>query len=56
MAEHTEEQVEQVEAARIPDARNRRKIRTGVVTSAKADKTVTVRVERQFAHPSTGNR
>ena len=54
MAEHTEEQVEQVEAARIPDARNRRKIRTGVVTSAKADKTVTVRVERQFAHPLYG--
>ncbi len=32
-------------------ARLRRKIRTGVVVSAQNDKTVTVLVERQFAHP-----
>ena len=31
--------------------RLRRKIRTGVVVSAQNDKTVTVLVERQFAHP-----
>jgi len=38
----------------VPDedgARLRRKIRTGVVVSAQNDKTVTVLVERQFAHP-----
>jgi small subunit ribosomal protein S17 len=51
------EQVEQVETAAQADTaegsadRNRRKVRTGVVTSDKSDKTVTVRVERQFAHP-----
>jgi len=35
-------------------SRGRRKVRTGVVTSDKGDKTVTVRVERQFAHPLYG--
>ena len=63
MAENTSEQVEQaeqveqVEQAEAPhdrDARARRKVRTGVVTSDKGDKTVTVRVERQFAHPLYG--
>ena len=34
--------------------RGLRKVRTGVVTSDKNDKTVTVRVERQFAHPLYG--
>ena len=34
--------------------RKRRKTRTGVVVSDGADKTVTVRVERQFAHPLYG--
>jgi small subunit ribosomal protein S17 len=34
--------------------RNRRKVRTGVVVSDKMDKTVTVSVERQFAHPLYG--
>ena len=48
------EQAVQAEAAADGDARNRRKIRTGVVTSDKGDKTVTVRVERQFAHPLYG--
>ena len=31
--------------------RNSRKVRVGVVVSNKADKTVTVVVERRFAHP-----
>ncbi len=34
--------------------RNRRKIRTGVVVADRADKTVTVLVERRFAHPLYG--
>jgi small subunit ribosomal protein S17 len=45
MAEDMAEQVE---------ARKRRKTRVGVVTSDKSDKTVTVVVERQFAHPIYG--
>jgi small subunit ribosomal protein S17 len=36
------------------DARSRRKARVGVVTSDKCDKTVTVVVERRFAHPLYG--
>ena len=35
----------------VDGTRLRRKIRTGVVVSAQNDKTVTVLVERQFAHP-----
>lgn len=35
-------------------ARNRRKSRIGVVVSDKPDKTVTVQVERRFAHPLYG--
>lgn len=31
--------------------KSRRKIRTGVVVSDKMDKSVTVQVQRQFAHP-----
>ena len=34
--------------------RLRRKTRIGVVVSDKADKTVTVKVERRFAHPLYG--
>ena len=34
--------------------RNRRKSRIGVVVSDSADKTVTVQVERRFAHPLYG--
>ena len=34
--------------------RNQRKSRVGVVVSDSADKTLTVRVERQFAHPLYG--
>lgn len=34
--------------------RNTRKVRTGVVVSDKADKTVTVLVERRISHPLYG--
>lgn len=34
--------------------RRRRKVRTGVVVADRADKTVTVMVERRFAHPLYG--
>ena len=34
--------------------RNRRKTRIGVIVGDKADKTVTVQVERRFAHPLYG--
>ncbi|MEO7986907.1 MAG: 30S ribosomal protein S17 [Gemmatimonadales bacterium] len=34
--------------------RNRRKIRTGVVTSDKMEKTVTVSLVRRYAHPTYG--
>jgi len=53
----TGEQVEQAEnaeqagGAEVGAARLRRKVRTGVVVSDQNDKTVTVLVERQFAHP-----
>ncbi len=51
MAEKTSETVEQAEVPEAGGARLRRKIRTGVVVSDQNDKTVTVLVERQFAHP-----
>ena len=35
-------------------SRNRRKVRTGLVVGDGADKTVTVLVERRFAHPLYG--
>ena len=63
MTDKAPEQAEAAETAQAPevplapeagDARNRRKVRTGVVTSDKSDKTVTVRVERQFAHALYG--
>jgi len=63
----SENEIEQAEAAVAPEAdaqeapaataeeatsgRNRRKVRTGVIVSDKGDKTVTVMVERRFAHP-----
>ena len=37
-------------------SRSARKTRVGVVTSDKSDKTVTVSVERTFAHPLYGKR
>ena len=36
------------------ESRGRRKVRIGVVVSDSPDKTVTVKVERQFAHPLYG--
>ena len=36
------------------DARARRKVRTGVVTSDKMDKTVVVTLVRRYAHPTYG--
>jgi len=57
MTEETSEKIEEAEVLEGPEgpvagaARLRRKIRTGVVVSAQNDKTVTVLVERQFAHP-----
>lgn len=59
------EQVENAEATEAPAATatavadeagrpNPRKVRIGVVTSDKMDKTVTVTVERRFAHPLYG--
>lgn len=46
---------EQKQDAGTP-ARNRRKVRTGVVTSDKMTRTVTVKLERQVAHPVYGKR
>ena len=42
------------EAEVSDEGRQRRKVRIGVVVSDKPDKTVTVRVERRFAHPLYG--
>jgi small subunit ribosomal protein S17 len=36
------------------NARNRRKVRQGIVVSDKGDKTVVVSVERRFPHPLYG--
>ena len=38
----------------VADARNRRKVRIGVIVSDKGEKTVTVLVERRFPHPRYG--
>ena len=38
----------------VSNARGHRKIRTGVVVGDKADKTITVIVERRFSHPLYG--
>ncbi len=46
--------VQEAPAAAAEEAtrgRNRRKVRTGLIVSDKGDKTVTVMVERRFAHP-----
>ena len=54
MTDDISEQAERAEEAteRPPDlGRANRKFRVGVVTSAQNDKTVTVQVQRQFAHP-----
>ena len=49
----SENQVEQGGAPKT-DGRKRRKTRVGTVVSNKANKTVTVVVERRFAHPLYG--
>jgi len=51
MSENPDQQ--QAEAPKT-EARARRKTRVGTVVSNKADKTVTVVVERRFAHPLYG--
>jgi small subunit ribosomal protein S17 len=51
---NTETEQDDVQAAPTAPERNRRKLRTGVVVSDLQDKTVTVRVERQFPHPLYG--
>ena len=51
MTEKQAENAEQAGGAEVGAARLRRKVRTGVVVSDQNDKTVTVLVERQFAHP-----
>ena len=51
MSEATEESTVEEQTA---SDRKRRKVRVGVVVSDKAEKTVTVRVERRFAHPLYG--
>ena len=50
----TETQVQQDEAVQAEGGRGSRKTRIGVVKSDKADKTVTVVVERRFPHPLYG--
>jgi small subunit ribosomal protein S17 len=45
---------EAASASGEPGGRKRRKVRIGVVTSDRMDKTVTVSVERRFAHPLYG--
>ena len=50
-AETEQIKVEQADGQEPGGERLRRKIRTGVVVSDQNDKTVTVLVERQFAHP-----
>ena len=49
----SETQVQQDEAV-TAESRARRKTRVGTVVSNKADKTVTVTVERRFPHPLYG--
>ena len=57
--ESADEESGAVDAAAIAEGgaaegRKRRKVRIGLVTSDKMDKTVTVSVERRFAHPLYG--
>jgi small subunit ribosomal protein S17 len=48
------EQNEQSGSDAGTEARSRRKVRTGVVTSDKMQKTVTVAMVRRYAHPAYG--
>ena len=52
MAEETLEQT--AAAAQAEEARNRRKLRTGVVSSDKMDKTVVVTIKNLVRHPMYG--
>jgi len=52
--EAVEETPEAQDTTQGETGRGRRKSRIGVVVSDKADKTVTVEVERRFAHPLYG--
>ncbi|MFO1489685.1 MAG: 30S ribosomal protein S17 [Kiritimatiellia bacterium] len=42
------------EPTQPPAARGKRKVREGVVVSAKMDKTIVVRVDRRYRHPVYG--
>lgn len=55
MATKSEETSQETAAEALPQ-RNSRKARMGTVVSDGADKTVTVLVERRFAHPLYGKR
>jgi len=50
----TETEVQQDVAEQAESNRSRRKVRAGIVASDRSDKTVTVVVERRFAHPLYG--
>jgi len=50
----TETEVQQDVAEQAESNRSRRKVRVGIVASDRSDKTVTVVVERRFAHPLYG--
>ncbi len=50
----TENEAQQAETGASGLARHRRKTRVGVVVGDKADKTVTVRVDRRVSHPLYG--
>ena len=59
--EHLQDTVSPVDSAEPPSVemdvsndRGHRKVRTGVVVGDRADKTITVMVERRFSHPLYG--
>ena len=54
MTENQAQEDTAVETVAETPARNKRKVRTGVVISDKADKTVIVKVERLIPHPLYG--
>jgi small subunit ribosomal protein S17 len=54
MAEQAKALAAKAPGAKAPAARTRRKVRTGLVTSDKMNKTVTVSLVRRYAHPVYG--
>jgi small subunit ribosomal protein S17 len=54
MAEQAKALEAKAPGAKAPAARTRRKVRTGLVTSDKMNKTVTVSLVRRYAHPVYG--